>query len=231
MLAQDTLTGALSPRPATLSDDLRRSTLLTRLTPLQQMIDGFCSILQANNTTAIVNVSISEVVDKLGAIGKLRSRGGQANALPLRDELVLAVQTIEPNSKNEVAVARGVGHLADDLDWYCGESGPFASVNFDRGHAHAVVLGPEGLEERFDLRMGVTLMAAYTRFPDHSVSAPQVVLALSDAEFWSESDGWQRAQIGSFIVQPEGPRFAMRCGSRPFLSLWCQLLGSCNDRT
>ena len=75
---------------------------------------------------------------------------------------------IDDGSRDGTAeVAQSVWRLADALVWIRGRSGPFASLNFERAHAHSVIVGPGGLEDRADIRVGLTYMEPYSRFPDH----------------------------------------------------------------
>ncbi|MGH0237094.1 dimethylsulfonioproprionate lyase family protein [Sinorhizobium meliloti] len=137
-----------------------------------------------------------------------------------------ALPAVASHSADGRLISCGLASLAADLDWYQGSSGLYASANFGQSHAHAILAGPGGLEERSDVCLGVSIMAPYTRFPDHEEITPRVVLALSKGEFRSDSGEWCKQGIGSLICNSAGCKFAMRCTSQPLLILWCQRLGS-----
>lgn len=189
---------------------------------LQQLIEAFGEILQAQNAPAMATILGSKIIDTRGFTGNINIDRKPANRLLLTEQIEQALRMLETTSADMRRVAFALRLLVDQLDWYTDKTGPYASVNFARGHAHGLLIGPDGIEERSDVRVGVTIMAPYTRFPDHELTTSRLVLALSDGEFWSECSGWWRSQIGAAICQPVGGQFAMRCGARPFLMLWCQ---------
>jgi len=104
-----------------------------------------------------------------------------------------------------------------------GPAGPFASMNIETAHAHAIIAGASGLEEREDVTLGLTIMEPYSRFPDHIQYRARVFLALSDCEFLCDERGWQTATPGSAFYNEAGHTVAMRCTSRPLLAAWCQM--------
>ncbi|WP_458574514.1 dimethylsulfonioproprionate lyase family protein [Ensifer sp. Root423] len=81
----------------------------------------------------------------------------------LADALNVAIQGGGPLAD----LAKTISSIAPDLGWYRSRTGPFASINFVRGHAHALIVGPGGMEERDDVHIGATVMAPYGRYPDH----------------------------------------------------------------
>lgn len=99
--------------------------------------------------------------------------------------------------------------------------GPFASLDFERSHAHAVIVGPGGIEERNDVRIGLTALAPYTRFPDHTQYQARAFLALSSMDFCSESDSWKKLGIGDVSYSGAGELVALLCTTKPLLMLWC----------
>ncbi|WP_245290477.1 dimethylsulfonioproprionate lyase family protein [Shinella sp. DD12] len=123
-------------------------------------------------------------------------------------------------------LAEHLGSIVDALTWYRGGTGPFASVNFDRNHAHTILACAPGEHPEINTVFGLSIMAPYTRFPDQQQRHPRVMFPLSSGEFKSLSGEWMPATIGSAIVCVAGRDFAMRCTSTPFLTLWCQKTAS-----
>jgi quercetin dioxygenase-like cupin family protein len=83
-----------------------------------------------------------------------------------------------------------------------------------------VILGPDGLEERSDLYVGVTVMAPGVLYPDHDHAPAEVYLPLSAGAWWNAEMPWTDPGHGGFIYNPPGILHAMRAGPAPFLALW-----------
>ncbi|MDX0890459.1 hypothetical protein GOE07_06015 [Sinorhizobium medicae] len=192
---------------------------------LQRVIDAMGNFLLSSSAPTMARFEGAAVVNQLQKRGSSPSRpGGTNTSFLLRTECVQAIERLASTSDDGQLLARGLKDLLDDLDWYRGRSGPYASANFEREHAHAILAGPGGIEERSDLSIGLTVMAPYTRFPDHEQTDSRVVLALSEGEFQSDGSCWFREQVGSSLFYPPGRQFAMRCTASPLLTLWCQRL-------
>jgi hypothetical protein len=98
-----------------------------------------------------------------------------------------------------------------------------ASRNFPTGHANAMIIGPNGLENRRDLWLGVTLMAPHVRYPNHDHPPEETYLVLSEGEFMQADNDWFSPGIGGSFYNPPGIRHAMRSGNKPFLAMWALL--------
>ncbi|TBY43909.1 hypothetical protein E0H59_36630 [Rhizobium leguminosarum bv. viciae] len=192
--------------------------------PLQQVIDAMGNLLLSSGAATMARFEGANVVHLLQDRGAIQTRSKQTNTCLLRNECSQALERLASTSADGRDLAHGIMALLDDLDWYRGRSGPYASANFNRDHAHAILVGRGGIEERSDLRIGLTVMGPYTRFPDHEETSSRAVLLLSEGEFQSERSGWFREQIGSSIFYSSGRQFAMRCTAHPLLTLWCQRL-------
>ncbi|MEK1933648.1 MAG: dimethylsulfonioproprionate lyase family protein [Pararhizobium sp.] len=205
-------------------ENAMRTSRRSRPECLQQVIDAMGNFLLSSGAATMARFEGANVVHLLQERGAIQSRPKEATTSLLRKECSQALSLLASTSGDGQLLAHGLMDMLDDLEWYRGHSGPYASVNFDRDHAHAVLVGRGGIEERSDLRIGLTVMAPYTRFPDHEQTNPRVVLVLSDGEFQSDASGWFREPIGSSIFYPSRRQFAMRCTARPLLTLWCQRL-------
>lgn len=95
-----------------------------------------------------------------------------------------------------------------------------ASANFVEGHANAVIVGPEGLERRSDVWLGVSLLAPEVRYPDHSHPPEEIYLALTDGAFRHGADGWVKPGPGGTFHNPPGILHTMRSGPQPLLAFW-----------
>jgi quercetin dioxygenase-like cupin family protein len=91
-----------------------------------------------------------------------------------------------------------------------------------------MIVGPNGLEDRRDLWLGVTLMAPHVRYPNHDHSPEETYLVLSHAEFMQADNEWFAPGIGGSFYNPPGIRHAMRSGDKPLFALWA-LLADASD--
>ena len=111
--------------------------------------------------------------------------------------------------------------LEPALRWVTRPSENHASANFDQGHANAVLLGPNGLERRDDVWIGLSLMAPLVRYPDHSHPPEESYLLLSPGQFRQGDAPWFEPGTGGMLFNPPAIRHAMRSGPKPLLAIWC----------
>ncbi|MBO9195305.1 hypothetical protein J5277_14450 [Rhizobium sp. 16-449-1b] len=121
------------------------------------------------------------------------------------------------------SLAAELAQLSPYIAWQSGRSGPFASVNFSKAHAHSILIGPSGIETRPDIRICLILMEPYTRFPDNVQARSKAFLLLSPSEICIDGEAWLKADAGSVFAVEAGQTFAIRCTSQPLLAIWCQL--------
>lgn len=191
---------------------------------LQSIIDVFGNILVANNATMMAKFTGCKIVHRLQTPSEVRVRVSEKVPAPV--DLSDALGRLGEHHSDGRTLADALLRIASDLHWYQGASGPYASANFGHGHAHAILAGPGGLEERSDVRLGLSVLAPYTRFPDHDQTTSRVLLALSSGEFRSDGGEWFKEEVGALLFHPSGRQFAMRCTSTPLLVLWCQRLST-----
>ncbi|RDJ05574.1 dimethylsulfonioproprionate lyase family protein [Rhizobium grahamii] len=146
-----------------------------------------------------------------------------ASPLPLASQLQFALRNLALRGEPYEEATAAINDIAKSLEWVASKTGPFASINIEHTHAHAVIAGMSGIEERSDVALGLTIMAPYSRFPDHIQFRSRVFLALSDCEFSCDDKGWQRGTVGSIFFNEAGHNVAMRCTSRPLLAAWCHV--------
>jgi hypothetical protein len=162
-----------------------------------------------------------KVFQKLERTGTLRDKRPHDTGIP--SGLEAALQNAIAARDIYAEVAQSVWRLADALVWIRGRSGPFASLNFERAHAHSVIVGPGGLEDRADIRVGLTYMEPYSRFPDHVQRFSRAFLLLSPCELSIAGESWFSTGIGGVFAAEAGQSFAMRCTTTPLLAVWCHV--------
>ncbi len=191
---------------------------------LQQLINALGNLLLAHDVPSMSRYIAGKIFHDLSRPAPMYGVG--RNTLPasgyLADALDVAIQGGGPLAE----LAKTISSIAPDLGWYRSRTGPFASINFVRGHAHALMVGPGGMEERDDVHIGATVMAPYGRFPDHRRKHPTVFLALSRAEVRMDDEDWIVRSPGGVFFSDEGHEFAMRCTANPLLLVWCQRVRS-----
>ena len=120
-----------------------------------------------------------------------------------------------------------VGALADafaviepQLGWKVRAGSETQGEQLLDGHANATITGPEGLEIRRDVWIGVSLMAPHTQYPDHRHPPEEIYVVLSDGQWRQASDPWHEPGIGGLVYNPPNIVHAMRSTERPLLALW-----------
>lgn len=192
-----------------------------RAQPLQGVLNVVGDLLVAPKVPVMASYLAGKIYQKLGRCGDV-SQFAQD-----RPEIIehwqRALTNLADGHSRLAELSTHLSSLSDTLVWRNGRSGPFASLRFEKSHAHTVLVGPGGIEERSDVRIGLTLMAPYSRFPDHVQFHSRVFLLLSDGEVCLDDDIWFRANRGTIFFNEAGRKFAMRCTGEPFLALWCQI--------
>jgi hypothetical protein len=188
---------------------------------LQLFVDtAFVAFDQFAQTTQ-ARVSIHRIFAALELTGA--GRKGTGGRLPVCDYLGAAL-SIETPHKSLHRLIEQFKDIEPQLEWRrrANDNGT-ASGNFVDGHANAMIIGPGGLEERSDIWLGVTLMAPYVRYPDHTHTPEEVYLVISPGEFRQGDGEWfSLGTGGSFYNVPE-IKHAMRSIDTPLLAFWALL--------
>jgi quercetin dioxygenase-like cupin family protein len=141
--------------------------------------------------------------------------------LPVCDHLPTALAQARAAPDAVGALAEAFAAITPCLCW---KSRPGAEAHgeaFLHGHANATITGPdEGLEIRPDVRIGVSLMAPQTRYPDHHHPPEEIYIVLSDGDWWQANGVWHAPGIGGLVYNPPDILHAMRSGDAPLLALW-----------
>jgi hypothetical protein len=121
-------------------------------------------------------------------------------------------------------LARIIQSIEPGLGWSRRTLGANGSPNYVDGHVHAMICGPGGIESRYDVQLGFTVMAPGVRYPDHSHPPEEAYVLLSPGEFRQKEGEWFDPGIGGGIHNARNSLHAMKSGERPFLALWCLLV-------
>ncbi|MGR9173483.1 dimethylsulfonioproprionate lyase family protein [Rhizobium sp. KDH_Rht_773_N] len=188
-------------------------------------LDNFLNLLARAmlhpSASTMASFVAGKVFQKLERTGTLRDKQPHDTGIP--SGLEAALQNAIAARDIYAEVAQSVRRLAGSLVWIRGRSGPFASLNFEKAHAHSVIVGPGGLEDRADIRVGLTYMEPYSRFPDHVQRFSRAFLLLSPCELSIAGASWISTGIGGVFAAEAGQSFAMRCTTTPLLAVWCHV--------
>ncbi|MDO3437044.1 dimethylsulfonioproprionate lyase family protein [Rhizobium sp. CBN3] len=188
---------------------------------LQEFLNDIGGLMLSADAPAVASFVAGKVLQRLLKTGKVRPEGDPLPGVP--GGLDDAIGQLAKSGRKYEAIAGQFKSLADKLLWRRGRTGPFASLNFGNTHSHAVLVGPGGLEERADLRVGVIYMDRYTRFPDHVQTQPRAFILLSPGEICLGDSQWFSAATGTVFANDAGQSFAIRCTAQPLLAVWCQV--------
>ncbi|MBS3648515.1 transcriptional regulator [Pseudaminobacter sp. 19-2017] len=91
---------------------------------------------------------------------------------------------------------------------------------FHDGHANALIIGPNGLEERADIWIGVSLMSPNVQYPVHRHPPEEIYVVLSPGEWKKGDEPWHVPGIGGLVHNPPGTIHSMRSANAPLLAFW-----------
>jgi hypothetical protein len=142
--------------------------------------------------------------------------------LPACAYLEDALAAARGGSPSLASIATSFAALEPSLTWTCrANADATASSNFIDGHANAMIIGPNGLEPRDDIWVGVSLLAPHVRYPDHNHAPEEVYLVLSDGKFRQGEGDWFEPRIGGSFYNTPNIKHAMASGDAPLFAIWC----------
>lgn len=113
------------------------------------------------------------------------------------------------------------GELEPKLVWRKREGNwDGASKNFSDRHANAILVGPNGLEQREDVWLGVTLVGPNVRYPDHRHTPEETYLVMSEGDFCQGQKDWIHVSTGETFYNPHNIVHSMRTQDQPLLVFW-----------
>ncbi len=193
---------------------------MIRAAGLQRVVDAAALAFAGAEMSTPAKSALGRVFERLTTVHP--AVVGTSEDLPVLSLLPHAVANLQLRGDRMSALGLAVADIAPDLPWTTRKSvGPTASAGFDRAHANAVLIGPNGLEQRQDVWVGLSLMAPHTRYPDHDHGPEEVYLLLSDGAFLQGDADWLARSAGQTVYNTPWIAHAMRATDQPFLALWC----------
>tara|TARA_B110000967_G_scaffold99307_1_gene101988 strand:+ start:2712 stop:3371 length:660 start_codon:yes stop_codon:yes gene_type:complete len=172
---------------------------------------------QTNALNSRGSTTLQSVIKRLSTPGDAKLQDYQANPLAeLLPQIKKANATLPLMCQNMVNT---VIDLADDLPWY--QRPVVNNQSFMASHVNAQIIGPEGLEVRQDLIVGVTLMRPNIDYPDHHHEPEELYLVLSDGR-WRQGNGdWHTPGLGSLVYNSSDLMHGMKSVNTPLFAIWC----------
>lgn len=143
------------------------------------------------------------------------------NQLPVGDQIPIALAAAREKGGVIADLADAFAAIEPQLNWERRWTAKPGDVPFYDGHANATIIGPDGLEKRDDIWIGVSLLAPNIRYPDHHHPPQEIYVALSPGD-WMQGDdsNWVTPGIGGYVYNRSDIMHAMRSGDRPLLAIW-----------
>ena len=172
---------------------------------------------QISDLDAAGLTTLHTVIERLDTQGDVDQQAPRTN--PLSDLLPQIKQTSVALPALCQNMVSSVIDLADDLPWY---QRPVANnPSFMESHVNAQIIGPEGLEVRQDLIVGVTLMRPDIDYPDHQHEPEEIYLVLSEGNWRQDNIPWHTPGLGGLVYNPSNVFHGMKSLSTPLIALWC----------
>lgn len=185
---------------------------------LRALLDGVETVIAARATPDMA-ATAARVYERLTASVGF-STAAVVRQLPVCRHLDAIYSDMAAEASPLPEIASAFMALETRLNWTRRRTSTPTRQPFHDGHANATLIGPDGLERRDDVWMGVTLMAPGITYPDHSHPPEEVYVAFTDGEWWNAAMDWTEPGPGGLIYNPPAILHAMRSGGKPFLALW-----------
>jgi quercetin dioxygenase-like cupin family protein len=187
-------------------------------------------LLEATRDAILVRAEAgSPEADAAGRIfAALADRASEARTSPgsrlaacARAYLQPALGETRKGSPQVKRLGRALAALEPRFVWRTRPGAEAVGESFLGGHANAYVVGPDGLEPRSDVLVGVSLMAPRLQYPDHQHPPEEIYVALSGG-FWRQGAGaWHEPGMGGLVYNQPNVVHAMLSGDAPLLAVWC----------
>lgn len=121
--------------------------------------------------------------------------------------------------------AEAMAALAPRIGWYARQGAEPVCENFAGRHALATLIGPADrpgvLEVHDGVRIGISLVAPETPYPDHKHPPEELYLALTDGDWRHERGAWFTPGPSGIVYHAGNVLHGMRARREPQLALWC----------
>lgn len=150
---------------------------------------------------------------------------GAPQTLPVCAHLEAAYEAAGRQDAATADLTRAFRAIEPALTWTRRWSAKPGDGGFYDGHANANIVGPEGIEKRADIWIGVSLVAPHITYPDHHHPPEEIYVVLSPGEWKHGGSDWFAPGYGGLVYNVSDTIHAMRAGPEPLLAIWCLWVG------
>jgi quercetin dioxygenase-like cupin family protein len=142
---------------------------------------------------------------------------------PVCNRLTEAVQAIPRDQEDTASLGNSLRALEPLIPWSRRPNSSEDDPKFEAAHANAMLVGPNGIEPREDVWIGVSIMAPHVTYPNHH-HPPQEIYAVLSPGQWRQANGpWSEPGTGGLVYNPPNIVHAMRSGDHCLLAVWALL--------
>lgn len=192
---------------------------------LQRLLDALATAIRvAPAATAGTSTFGDRLFTPLGEVGRPVG-GAVASRLPVCGHLAAAMDVARDGPEPLPGLVDAFAAVEPCLAWQRRRGAEEVEGQFADNHANAVIVGAGGLEERDDVRVGVSLVAPGVVYPRHRHPPEELYVVLSAGRWRQNDEPWFARGSGELIHNPPNIWHAMRAGDVPLLAIWCLWMG------
>lgn len=163
---------------------------------------------------------VQDVYARLKEVGGAFAAQGQT--IPVCDYLDRALARSSRDIEGLAGLVETIQRISAQLIWrpHAG-SVPDGELVTEHVPGNTTIIGPGGIEDRSDVRVGMSLLAPRVVYPDHRHPPPEVYLVLTDGHFRQAEGDWFAPGPGGVFFNTPGIVHAMRAAAdTPLLAIW-----------
>ncbi|MBI10920.1 MAG: transcriptional regulator [Rhodospirillaceae bacterium] len=145
-----------------------------------------------------------------------------AKRLPVCDHLPTTFENAKAGPDRTIQLGAALSAIEPQLAWF---QKPAGDEHFRANHANTVVIGVDGIERRNDVRIGVSLVAPDTVYPDHNHPPEEIYAVLSDGAWRQNKGAWRKPGLGGTVHNVPNILHGMRSYDTPLLAVWSLWVG------
>ncbi len=202
------------------NDTTTQGLVIMRAQPLQSLLDAAeAAVRDGNASMPSARPMAAMVFERLRAAQGALQRPVPTTP-PACTHLPAALANARAASPAIRQLADAIDTLALDLAWYRRQPADGDPPGFPHNHANAVLIGDAGLEQRSDVRIGISLLAPATTYPNHRHPPEEVYIVLSPGQWRQDDRPWLLRASGDLVHNPPCIWHAMQADQEPLLALW-----------
>ncbi|WP_020209986.1 dimethylsulfonioproprionate lyase family protein [Gilvimarinus chinensis] len=192
---------------------------MQRSAKLQTFFDALYQSFARAKPSAEVTALAEKLFTRLEVPGD--QHAPQPQNLPVCRFLQPAIDSAVDSGGATAKLATALGDITPQLAWTPIPSYTEREDTLTDRRANAEVVGSRGLELRQDIRIGVSLLAPHSLYPDHQHPPEEIYAVLSPGQWRQENGPWHSPGIGGTVHNTPHIVHSMRSASAPLLAVWC----------